>query len=300
MIVATPTTLRNESTLAQSQGGGGSLHLLVMGPKQFATFANDWSVTNGTGVLFSDPTSLPNTDWQSLIFHDAPISSVQVGVTGGSSGANATRYALSGGTMQQQGVVVNSSFKRVSLRGSVDQSIGDRFDVGSGVTLSRVNSNSVPTDGSLNAGAGAFSALQQQAIEIVAGIDYQWVVQLQTGFSRHWRRQNCLGDEPFGSGVFNQKRILTVRFVSQSAAAGFLPGELLVEKADFQARRCQALSGERACRPSAQNRNPLHFLPVGGRSSGEGMAPWGFPGTAPPPPCGFAILGGTVPEWPES
>jgi DNA-binding NtrC family response regulator len=36
--VATPTTLRNESTPAHSQGGGGSLHLLVMGPKQFATF----------------------------------------------------------------------------------------------------------------------------------------------------------------------------------------------------------------------------------------------------------------------
>jgi len=37
--VGTPTTLRNESTLARSQGGGGGLHLLVMGPKQFARFA---------------------------------------------------------------------------------------------------------------------------------------------------------------------------------------------------------------------------------------------------------------------
>jgi DNA-binding NtrC family response regulator len=37
--VATPTTLRDESTLARSQGGAVGLHLLVMGPKQFATFA---------------------------------------------------------------------------------------------------------------------------------------------------------------------------------------------------------------------------------------------------------------------
>jgi two-component system response regulator AtoC len=37
--VATPTTLRDESTLARSQGGTAGLHLLVMGPKQFATFA---------------------------------------------------------------------------------------------------------------------------------------------------------------------------------------------------------------------------------------------------------------------
>ncbi len=38
--MATPTTLLKESTLAGSQGGAAAgLHLLVMGPKQFATFA---------------------------------------------------------------------------------------------------------------------------------------------------------------------------------------------------------------------------------------------------------------------
>ena len=39
--MATPTTLRDETTLARSQTGGAAagLHLLVMGPKQFATFA---------------------------------------------------------------------------------------------------------------------------------------------------------------------------------------------------------------------------------------------------------------------
>jgi hypothetical protein len=31
--VASPTTLLNDSTLARSEGGGGSLHLLVIGPK---------------------------------------------------------------------------------------------------------------------------------------------------------------------------------------------------------------------------------------------------------------------------
>ena len=38
--MATPTTLLNASTLAGSQAGAAAgLHLLVMGPKQFATFA---------------------------------------------------------------------------------------------------------------------------------------------------------------------------------------------------------------------------------------------------------------------
>jgi TonB-linked SusC/RagA family outer membrane protein len=124
----------------------------------FAKFVNDWSVNNGTGVVFANPDTLPNTDWQSLIFRSAPLANLQLGVTGGNAGANATHYALSGGVFQQQGVVINSAFKRISLRGNLDQDIGSRARVASTVMVSRVNTNSVPTDGSLNAGAGAVGA----------------------------------------------------------------------------------------------------------------------------------------------
>ena len=127
----------------------------LLNAQQFAAFANQWSQNNGTGVIFTNPDTLPNTDWQSLIFRSAPITNLQIGVTGGGAGANATHYALSGGVFQQQGVVINSAFKRSSLRGSLDQGIGDKFRIASTVMLSRVNSNSVPTDGSLNGGAGA-------------------------------------------------------------------------------------------------------------------------------------------------
>ena len=83
-------------------------------------------MNNGTGVVFADPDTLPNTDWQSLIFRNAPLANLQLGVTGGGAGENATHYALSGGVFQQQGVVINSAFKRISLRGNLDQNIGSR------------------------------------------------------------------------------------------------------------------------------------------------------------------------------
>ena len=130
----------------------------LLNAQQFAAFANAWSQNNNTGVIFSDPASLPNTDWQSQIFRTAPLTNVQVGVTGGASGANATRYALSGGVFDQQGVVINSGFRRTSLRGNLDQSIGSKARLASTVSLSRANSNFVPTDGSLNGGAGAVGA----------------------------------------------------------------------------------------------------------------------------------------------
>jgi hypothetical protein len=49
------------------------------------------------------------------------------------------------------------------LRGNVDQMVGTRVRLGSNVLLSRVNSAQVPTDGSLNAGAGAVGAALQYA-----------------------------------------------------------------------------------------------------------------------------------------
>ena len=139
-----------------SQSVAHRYHLL--NAKEFAAFANAWSQANGTGVVFANPDTLHDTDWQSQIFRTAPMSSLQLGVTGGGSGANTTRYGLSGGIFQQQGVVINSSFRRASLRGSIDQSVGEKLRLSSTVTLSRVNTGSVPTDGSLNAGAGAVGA----------------------------------------------------------------------------------------------------------------------------------------------
>lgn len=130
----------------------------LLNSQQFAQFVNTWSQNNGTGVIFSNPDTLPNTDWQSLIFRSAPVSNLQMGVSGGSPGVNTTRYAVSGGVFQQQGVVINSAFKRISLRGNLDQDIGARGRISTNVTVSRVNSNSVPTDGSLNGGAGAVGA----------------------------------------------------------------------------------------------------------------------------------------------
>ena len=152
-------TARPRFTLETYTGTQSVAHRYdLLNTQQFASFVNTWSQNNGTGVIFTNPDTLPNTDWQSLIFRNAPISSLQAGVTGGGSGANATRYALSGGIFQQQGVVVNSGFKRVSMRGNIDQMIGSDLRLGSNVTVARVSSNSIPTDGSLNGGAGAVGA----------------------------------------------------------------------------------------------------------------------------------------------
>jgi len=140
----------------------------MLNATEFANFANDWyktQSTNTTGALiFQDPNSFgAGVDWQDQIFRTAPIYNLQLGVTGGSSsgGKNQTRYALSGGTFQQQGVVSGSNFDRLSLRGNLDQMVGDRFHISSNLLVSRVDSRQAPTDGTFNAGAGAVGAALQ-------------------------------------------------------------------------------------------------------------------------------------------
>ena len=130
---------------------------------EFATFANEWAVAQGKTAPYADPSVFGvGTDWQSAIFRNAPISNVQLGVTGGTANANTTHYALSGGVFRQLGVVDNSDFRRISVRGNIDQTVG-RLKLATNLFISRVSSSQVPTDGTFNAGAGAVGAAIQYA-----------------------------------------------------------------------------------------------------------------------------------------
>lgn len=132
---------------------------------EYAQYANDYVLAGSATatVPFADPTSFGvGTDWQSAIFRTARMYNLQLGVTGGSAGANSTRYSLSGGVFQQEGVVQNSDFKRLSLRGNLEQTLA-KIKLSGNIFLSRVTSSQVPTDGSFNAGAGAVGAALQYA-----------------------------------------------------------------------------------------------------------------------------------------
>ena len=67
------------------------------------------------------------TDWQDAIFRQAPISNAQLTVSGGSE---RVRYAVIGGYFTQQGVVLNSGFKRYSLRANLNADLSKRLKFG--------------------------------------------------------------------------------------------------------------------------------------------------------------------------
>ncbi|HEX2209855.1 MAG TPA: TonB-dependent receptor [Longimicrobium sp.] len=121
---------------------------LLTGP-EYAQFVNEWAASQDMEPIYANPPSVPSTDWQDLIFRDAPLQSYQASVTGGTSGASATRYAVSAGHYDQDGVVLGSAFERTSLRLNLNQEIGPRLRLGTNLTGSRVRTSFAPTDGAV-------------------------------------------------------------------------------------------------------------------------------------------------------
>jgi TonB-dependent starch-binding outer membrane protein SusC len=134
---------------------------LLSGP-EYAQFVNEWAATQNLDPIYANPNTVPNTDWQSLIFRRAPMQSYQLSVTGGTAGDNPTRYAISGGYLNQDGIVLGSAFERLSLRLNLNQTVGERLRIGTNLTGSRVNTEFSPTDGQMHgADAGAVAGALQ-------------------------------------------------------------------------------------------------------------------------------------------
>ena len=107
--------------------------------------------------LASDPASYgEGTNWQDAIFRNAPITNIQLGANGGT---DKVRYNLSGGYFNQQGVVIESGFKRYSLNASVEANATDRLKLGFNLNASYSISDIVNAEGSWHSGGVVTTAL---------------------------------------------------------------------------------------------------------------------------------------------
>ncbi len=84
------------------------------------------------------------TDWQSVIFRKAMVQSHQVSVSGGNEG---TKYSLSAGYFNQDGIIIQSNFKRYSFKVNVDTKISNKVSAGISVLPSFSEEFSPPITG---------------------------------------------------------------------------------------------------------------------------------------------------------
>ncbi|MCK5101788.1 MAG: TonB-dependent receptor, partial [Cyclobacteriaceae bacterium] len=94
---------------------------------------------------FSDPLAhFPDTDWQDEIFRVAPMKTIALSASGGSE---KTRYYISADYVDQEGVIINSGFKKFALRANVETNVSDKVRVGVNITPSYSYSNMVRAGG---------------------------------------------------------------------------------------------------------------------------------------------------------
>ncbi|WP_051315102.1 SusC/RagA family TonB-linked outer membrane protein [Algoriphagus terrigena] len=133
--------------------------LEMMSAEEFATFKKESYEDAGNPVpeAFQNPAQYrdSNNDWYDAMLQTAPISSYNLTLTSNKERINT---AVVAGVFTQDGVVVNSDYRRFSLRMNTDYQVSDKVNIGFNVAPNYVIDNTPRTDGSRGTGI-LFNAL---------------------------------------------------------------------------------------------------------------------------------------------
>ena len=84
-------------------------------------------------------------DWQDAVFRTAPVSDIQLGVSGG---GDRSQYYVSGSNFDQKGIVIGSRYQRQAARVNLDFNATTRTYLRTSVALTREDNDRIEGDGS--------------------------------------------------------------------------------------------------------------------------------------------------------
>jgi TonB-linked SusC/RagA family outer membrane protein len=96
--------------------------------------------------LSNNPANYANTNWQDEIFTTAAVKNYDLSVRGGT---DKTKFSVSGSYFDQDGIVINTGYKRYSGRVNIDNKISDKFNIGISSSFSNATSNRVNNDNNI-------------------------------------------------------------------------------------------------------------------------------------------------------
>ncbi len=119
--------------------------------EELATLANEWATNNDMAPIYDGidkplPEELgEGTDWQDAIFRKALTHRYNLSISGGTEN---TQYLVSGDYLDQDGVIIESNFKRAGLRFNLDQKVSNKIKIGVNANANHTINDAVPSDGS--------------------------------------------------------------------------------------------------------------------------------------------------------
>ncbi len=108
--------------------------------------AEQWHELKGTQP--PDPAAMVDTDWLDQVLSTAPTMNYELSARGGGED---TQFFVSGNYLNQEGVLLGTSYERLSGRLNLDHNVNERLDIGLSMGVSYALNNRVEGDQSLNA-----------------------------------------------------------------------------------------------------------------------------------------------------
>jgi len=118
----------------------------MLDASQFATLHNEIMSNAGLSLnpAYADPSSLgAGTDWLGSLFDVAPMSNYSMSYSGNSEKTN---YYVSGNILNQDGIVMNTGYKRYTVQFNADTKVFDKLKFGNSLTLN----HDIKTSGDYN------------------------------------------------------------------------------------------------------------------------------------------------------
>jgi TonB-dependent starch-binding outer membrane protein SusC len=132
---------------------------------EWASLVNDINISDNVPKTFSDSAiaGIANgSDWQSAALRDAAIQNHELSFVGGDE---KSRYLIAGNYFLQDGTIVNTGFKRYSVRVNLERNMSAKLKIGVNVFGSRSDNNKLfgNTYGNINFNSAAFPVLIQSS-----------------------------------------------------------------------------------------------------------------------------------------
>ncbi|HAZ02958.1 MAG TPA: SusC/RagA family protein [Prolixibacteraceae bacterium] len=127
----------------------------VLNATEFAEYINEARINTGSTAPFANPSSLgEGTNWQDVIFRTGSIQNHQVSASGGRENF---RFYTSLGYYDQDGIVINSDYKRYTGLINLDFDAGKNLKIGTKMFYRRTLQNGIKSQEQYNVISGALT-----------------------------------------------------------------------------------------------------------------------------------------------
>ncbi len=108
----------------------------LLNGREFAIISNE--IRAGS---YNNVDAVPNTDWQDLVFHTAPVQSHQLSASGATELA---RYYISIGYFNQDGIIDKSGYERLTVKLNNEYNITGKVKLGNNITIAPYQQQNAP------------------------------------------------------------------------------------------------------------------------------------------------------------